>query len=124
MDIKIRSPQGQKVNLSGVIKQLLDGIISAFHEQDGLLDPVAIKRLVALLGKNSREIEDLLYDSESAVLGKRKSIHPFRKGIQWNPADDLRTAIKVSLEDSLDGQKWLISGELFSVVQQIPELNI
>lgn len=115
LNIKIQSPKDKKVNLAAVIKPLLDGIISAFHEQNGSPDIVSTNRLATLLGKPPREIEKMLCNSQAAVLGKRNLIHPFREGIQWNPADDLCMAVKVTLEDSLAGQEWQMSGELFTV---------
>lgn len=116
----LKAPQGQKLNLASAIKPILDGFISAFHVQDGLPDPVVTARLAALLGENPQKVWELLCDSRLAILGKRKLVHPFQKGIQWNPADDLCMGVKVTQEDSLIGSDWLVDGELYSLV---PTLN-
>jgi hypothetical protein len=122
LDLKIKSPKDQKVNLAAAIKSLVDGIISSFHMQDGLPDSKATVRLAELLNNTPEAITEMLCNTRLAVLGKRKLIHPFMDGIQWNPADDCCMAVRVVLEDCLDGEDWFISGKLFTVSETVKML--
>ena len=57
----------------------------------------------------------MLSDIQSAVLGSRNLIHPFGKGIQWNPADDLFMQIEVTINNSKNADTWNLSGEIYEL---------
>lgn len=102
-------------NLAAVIKPLLDGIICAFHAHNGTNNSIVTWRLAARLGERKSVIENMLMDQSSAILGTRNLLHPFGKGIQWNPADDFCIAAKILLEDYMEESAWALDGEIFTL---------
>jgi hypothetical protein len=107
-------PSGKKVNLTYIVKPLIDGVISAFHSYFGDdINEVAI-RLASLLDKEKNEIIDLLLEEKSAVLGRREVIRTFQKGIQWNPADDFCFQIDIKTYNA-SSLNWVIDGELYTI---------
>lgn len=116
ISIKVMAPLSTKINLAGVLKPLLDGIISSFHSHiDIKRDVNVFKRLATRLKKDEFEIKNKLSETKNAVLGSRCLLHPFGKGIQWNPADDLFTQIKVVLDTSKEYEYWSFSGEIYTI---------
>lgn len=74
-----------------------------------------VERLAKYLGESESAAEDLLGDERRAVLGKRKLLHPFGQGIQWNPADDSCVTAKILLNDSMEDGIWSVDGDIFAV---------
>lgn len=111
----INSPIGTEINLASVIKPLLDGIISSFHLHDGTDILEITKRLSKLVGNEELNLEKMLISSQTAVLGRRKLLHRFRQGLQWNPADDSCMIAEILLDDSLEKGKWSLSGEIYTI---------
>lgn len=116
LELKISAPKGTRINLAAAIKPLLDGIISGFHSHDGSYNSSVIGRVAQSLGEEESDIEEMLMDKSINVLGKRKLLHPFGKGIQWNPADGLCIVAKVYIDDKILGSNWSLDGEIFTVV--------
>lgn len=113
--INIGVPIGKTVNLSGICKPLLDGIISAFHSYSGTeLDEMAI-RLSSLLGKDKNEITNLLMDEQIAILGQKEFIRRYQKGVQWNPSDDIWYQIQLITYKS-NGANWELDGEVYTLI--------
>ncbi|MFT4295850.1 MAG: hypothetical protein QM582_10610 [Micropruina sp.] len=100
-------------NLAGLVKPVLDGVISAFHSHAGEAEQVA--RRLADLGIGEYDlIRRWLADARWAALGPRQLVRPFGpRGVQWNPADDHCVAAAVTIDPTPgDGPRWQLSGEL------------
>ncbi len=116
LTVRVSPPAGARVNLGGLVKALLDGIIAGLHAHDGSkLDEVA-SRLATRLDAEPHDIRSALMDSTHAILGQRSLLHPFGKYVQWNPADDLLVAgeLEVATEPTAEGSSGF-SGELYRV---------
>lgn len=103
-------------NLAGKLKYMIDGITAAFHSHTGKDLSEISQRIAVKLSIPARDIADILIDSQYAVLGKRRLVWLFRKGIQWNPADDRFAFIKILIKPSADSYTRL-SGKIFTVSQ-------
>jgi hypothetical protein len=64
------------------MKPLLDGMISAFHQHDSSNIDEVVLRLKKYINLLTQQIENLLLDSENAILGIRNLIQPYRNGTQ------------------------------------------
>ena len=118
LDIQLNIPEAAKCNLTALIKPLLDGIISAFHQQSIPCENIVLQRLSALTGSSVEKTERLLYEVVYPVLGERKIVLAFKKGIIWNPGDDACIACRVKVQRSVDNKSWSMDGRLFSVVSE------
>ncbi|MBI3747612.1 MAG: hypothetical protein HY262_01995 [Chloroflexi bacterium] len=92
-------PEGVWVNLAALAKPLIDGTIAAFHEHDDpeSLDLVAT-RVGAQVSVPAGDVRSLLRRNAAGVLGSRRLLWPWRDGVQWNPADDRLSAVRIGLE--------------------------
>ncbi len=115
LELKINAPRGTRINLAAAIKPLLDGIISGFHSHDGTYNSIVIGRVAQSLGVEVSVIEHMLMDKSIEVLGTRNLLHPFGKGVQWNPADELCIVAKVVVDECRVGSNWSLDGEIFTV---------
>lgn len=115
IELKITAPKGTVINLASVIKPLLDGIICAFHTHDGTDNATVVNRLAQRLSIGKSVVVDLLMDMETGILGKRNLVHPFGKGVQWNPADDLCVVAMILLNDCMEDNTWSLDGNIFTV---------
>ena len=111
IEVKITAPRA--INLTSIIKPLLDGLICAFHRYDGNINDDILNVLFSQIGVDKSTLKDMLIDNNFNVLGKRNLIWKRGNSVQWNPADDLCVAIRVML-DIRQGD-WKIDGKLFSV---------
>lgn len=112
--INIGVPVGKTVNLTGICKPLLDGIISALHSYSGLeLDEMAI-RLSSILGKEKNEIANLLIDEQIAILGAKEVVRRYQNGVQWNPSDEICYQIQLRTYKS-NGANWEIGGKVYTL---------
>ena len=115
MTVRVHAPRSQALNLTAVVKPLLDGIIAGLHSHDGsLIDGVAT-RLATKLATDPKTIKRALMDTRNDVLGKRRLVHTWRDSVQWNPADDQLVAAEVLIDTVADGRHWVVSGELYEV---------
>jgi hypothetical protein len=112
--INLGVPKGKKVNLAGVCKPILDGVISAFHCYNGSDINEVATRLASLINIEKNEVIDLLQDERYSVFGEREVVRRFQKGIQWNPADDLCYQIELTTYETT-GANWLIDGEIYTL---------
>ncbi|MEH6908552.1 DUF6946 family protein [Neobacillus drentensis] len=112
--INLGVPIGKKVNLVGICKPLIDGIISAFHSYAGNDLDEMVSRLSKLLNEDKSLISNLLVEEKAAHLGKREVVRRFQKGVQWNPADDYCYQIELKTFKA-DGANWEIGGELYTI---------
>ena len=112
------------INVTLLLKPLLDGLISAFHSHTG----EKLEEFSCLLGSILRveplAIEPLLLQHQRAILGSRAllSSRKSRSGIQWQPADDLCVACEVFVQRHADPQ-WWIAGSLFAVEDRLQGLT-
>lgn len=117
LNLRVNVPQGTLLNIAGVMKPLLDGIISAFHSHDGNNLAELAQRLAALSSQDQLDIEGMLTDRTLNCLGVRRLLHPFMRGVQWNPADDVCVSAKIVLNPSEGFRHFSFDGELYTVVQ-------
>lgn len=68
-----------------VMKPLLDGVICAFHGEDG-----ETKAMVSELFGEQRANELLTGSENLNLLGNRKYLKRYQNGFKWNPADEAR----------------------------------
>jgi hypothetical protein len=83
--------------VAGLVKPVLDGLISALHQHDGSHQESLMGRLSVLGDPDA--LWRLLVDPTVAILGARQLLRPHGgSGVAWNPADDLCTAFRVRRE--------------------------
>ena len=96
------------------LKVILDGVISAFHADDGSGEAMVLERVAAAATVPVEQARAMLANRDRNVLGARRLAHRFRGGIQWNPADDRCVAGDVTMGvDDAPGSNCL--GRLFAV---------
>lgn len=124
LELTVELPNGARVNLAALAKPLIDGVVAAFHEHDdpASLDLVA-SRIGVQIGVPVDEARSLLDRSAVGILGPRRLLWPWRDGVQWNPADDRCSAIRIRCEprdatDLCGGAR--IRGSLIEIARQSP----
>ena len=112
--LTLEVPRTATASAVHLLKPLLDGTISAFHDYVGPdLDQMSL-RLAAALREEQPRIRSLLAGSGLAVLGPRRVIGGWGETTQWNPADDLCVSGSLLIHRE-DSQRWLLSGEIARV---------
>lgn len=114
LTITIAVPAGVKARVVDLLKPLLDGLISSLHVHNGAKLLAVSQNLALMLGLSADEIQKLLCEEETAVLGQRCLLWLWSKSVQWNPADDRCLAAEVLLLP-YDGTQWRLSGRIFGV---------
>ena len=99
LEITVELLRGARVNLATLAKPLIDGTIAAFHEHgdSASLDLVA-SRVGAQISVPDEDVRSLLSRNAAAILGSRRLLWPWRDGVQWNPADDRCSAVRIGCE--------------------------
>lgn len=120
MTITIHQPPGRSLNLSAVIKPLLDGVIAALHSHDGSALEDVSNRLADKLATSPSTIARALKETQGACLGQRTLVRPFQQFVQWNPADDRLVAADIVVDRNTNERPWSLSGELFLVQSKSP----
>lgn len=111
--LTISAPAQHHFDLAKVVKPLTDAFISALHCYSGeQLEEVAT-RVSLRLACPPDEIRELLLDTRSALLGPRAVPHPWRKVVQWSPADDGLVACEILRETSPGDSAIEVRGCLF-----------
>jgi hypothetical protein len=87
LGLRLRLTTRQPVNAAAMVKPLVDGVLSAFHQHDGTDANTVSERLSATLGVPSETIAALLADQAHAVLGETRLLWPWGTSVQWSPAD-------------------------------------
>ncbi len=96
----------------GLVKVLVDGVVSALHTHDASqLAPIS-ERLGRRLRTSPAEVAALLSANPSGVLGERRLVWPFGDFVQWNPADDAIVHLQMTTSPSA---AWQLSGEVRDV---------
>ncbi len=78
-----RPPGSDQPSLVGMVKVLVDGVVSALHTHDGTHLEVVADRLSERLRVSPEEVAALLTHNAAAVLGARRLLWPFRRFVQW-----------------------------------------
>lgn len=106
--IKLSVPKAKTVNLTTVVKPLLDGVICAFHSADYQLQEES-SLIAARLGVSAQQF--LCTDTD--ILGEHRFIYPYRgSSVKWNPQDDRCVAFEIEVERNDDGE-CSFSGEIY-----------
>lgn len=100
--------------LVSILKPLLDGVISAFHQHEGAIPTALVERTAVAAGLEPRVTFERLLSARQAVLGPRRVVRPTANRVAWNPRDDDCVACVVTAHP--DGPTRM-SGEIFSVVE-------
>lgn len=108
----VRVPRETRTNAARLIKPLFDGILASFHAHDGSEVAKVSARLSEALDTGSGKIEKLLLDRDREVLGMRRLLWPWRKTVQWNPADDRIVAAELLVTVAEPGLSMQVEGEL------------
>jgi hypothetical protein len=116
--VQVRPPHGVQPVWGGLVKGIFDGVISAFqaHTDTAILPDVA-ERLATVLPADRVEIAERLIDQRRAVLGVvPRLVKPYRKGVQWNPADHHCVAGELLAAKAVDS-RWAIKGEIVELAR-------
>ena len=98
---------------ASVMKPLLDGVICAFHGEEG-----ETKAVVRELFGESRATE-LLADSERLNLfGEREYLKRYRNGFKWNPADEAKYLRFVWIIVKEDKKEYKMSGSIYQILEK------
>ena len=122
MQVAVANDLGIELNLAldkpqrsiYLLKPLVDGILAALHQYIGDdVAEVAIRIAKQLTTVSFEEVVMKLLDPHHTVMGPRRVVHRFGRGVQWNPADD--RLVHLALHTRLQaGQEMKCEGRLFS----------
>lgn len=112
LDVEIGRPVSDQRALLGLIKVLVDWLVSALHAHDGRDVDVVTERLGSRIGVEASVLSDLLLDDQLAVLGTRRLLWPYRQFVQWNPADDAIVDLRLT---TTPAAAWTTSGTVRSL---------
>lgn len=97
--IKLSVPKTKTVNLTSVVKPMLDGVICAFHSADQCLQKES-SLIASRLGVPKQQ----LLSSDNDILGPHRFIYPYRENsVKWNPRDNHCLAFEIEAEHNNDG---------------------
>lgn len=97
LSITVSPPARWRGNLSGLIKPLTDGIVSALHNHVGSVDHITDRASSIDLTLTTGELTALLARTGPAPLGAVRLLTPRGAGVQWQPADDRIVALDVRI---------------------------
>jgi|GEM_PF-1383775 len=104
--ITLTVPESKKsIQPVSVMKQLLDGVICAFHGEDGEKTKEAVKKRFGL-EKNNNELFEA---SKLNIFGNHNYL---TKSNRWNPEDD-RLQFGWIIVNSSEGEKYKMSGSIY-----------
>lgn len=101
-----RPPATARPALLSMVKILVDGFVSALHIHDGSDLDVVAERLGTRLVVPPDRVAEALSVNAGGVLGLRRLLWPFRDFVQWNPADDIISWLRVMTHTS---SRWQLS---------------
>lgn len=114
LDMELHVPGRTGLNVTSVMKPLLDGTISAFHSYEGLPPVEVLGRLARHLVVSESAIESALVNETGAILGARRLVVSRGEGVQWNPADELCQLCKIRV--TYGAQEYAVRGSIFSIL--------
>lgn len=113
LELTISVPQRTNVNVAGLVKPVLDGVVSAFHVHDGSKLAEVSERLSHLVGVPEAAIEEQLMRGHRAIFGPTNLVHPRGQGVQWSPADHLCRKAAIIIVTHTNDPAWSISGRMY-----------
>jgi len=119
--VRVRCPRTANLearSLPELVKDLLDGLVSAYHSH-GPHDPdsEAAARLAAKGLELPAPVAAVLADPAWAALGPRRLVHLRPTGgVAWSPADDLCVAADIRFAQGTVSDQWEVDGELLTAV--------
>lgn len=114
LDLTLHRPPGSgPPAMLGMIKVLVDGVVSALHRHDGSQLELLAERLSGRLAVPADHVARLL-TGNAAVLGTRRLLWPYREFVQWNSADDAIASLRVG---TMPSSTWLLSGRLTKLAE-------
>jgi hypothetical protein len=116
LELVIHGPADRKVNLTSVIKPLVEGVLASLHHHNGALLQEVSKELSEKLNIEKSIVSKLLTETKSSVLGERSLVLPYQKRIKWYPNDQILAYVNITYKDTLESKDWEMSGELFGVL--------
>jgi hypothetical protein len=91
-------PEGPAINVAGIAKPLLDGLLAGLDHHDGS-DLAYLAGIVAgELRIDPQEVGGLLMESGGTLFGPRTALRRWGQGVQWNPPDDLCVAAEILVQ--------------------------
>lgn len=112
LDVEVGRPDDDRRALLGLVKALVDGLVSALHAHDGQDLDTVTERLSSRLGVEAAALAVLLLDDRLAVLGTRRLLWPYRNFVQWNPADDIIVDLRLT---TTPAPTWTTTGTVRSL---------
>ena len=110
--IRLRAPLGPRgINLAGLMKPLLDGLIAGFHSHCKELEQELVLRIASQLGPAVSERQIRQWMTDAGPLGARLL---FGKS-GWNPRDNDCVAVELMLKRDSQNTCWSWSGSLHGV---------
>jgi len=110
LEVTLEHPPGSRHRPAlSAMKAVVDALIATLHAHSGSHADEIAARLSARLHRAEAGIVAELMDDSAAVLGRRRLLWPYRRFVQWNPADDCLDFIRVSARP---GEAWRIGGRL------------
>lgn len=97
LSITVSPPAGWRGSLSGLIKPLADGIVSALHTHAGPVDQIVDRASSIDPTLTAGELTALLARTGPAPLGAVRLLTPWGAGVQCRPADDGIVALDVRI---------------------------
>ena len=108
--IKLSVPKTKTVNLTTVIKTMLDGVICAFHSADQCLQKES-----GLIASRLEVPKQQLLSTDNDILGVCRFIYSYRgNSVKWNPQDNRCFAFEIEVEHNDDGV-CRFSGEIYDL---------
>lgn len=108
--IELTVPDSKKsIHPVSVMKHLLDGVICAFHGEDGEKTKEAVKERFLKNGLKDEKIEKFFETSKLNIFGKHNYL---TKSNRWNPEDD-RLQFGWIIVNSSEDEKYKMSGSIY-----------
>ncbi|MCW4000916.1 MAG: tetratricopeptide repeat protein [Candidatus Bathyarchaeota archaeon] len=120
--LKITVPIWITCSFMDLVKPLIDGSVSAFHQHNGANEEAVAEHLTSTLEVRAQDIINYLRDSTYAVLGQRNLFWLRQNGIQWNPSDQDCIAVELLFGSSNEAMVEF-QGELFEVIPKMIHLQ-
>lgn len=93
--IAVAPPPGWRGSLAGLLKPLVDGLLSAMHAHDGPVRPLLDRASAIDPSLTPNELAALLDQPRLAPVGRVALLIPRAAGVMWLPADDRVVALDV-----------------------------
>ncbi|WP_300012645.1 hypothetical protein [Pseudonocardia sp.] len=97
LSITVSPPAGWRGSLSGLIKPLADGVVSALHNHADPVDQIVDRASSIDPTLTTGELTALLARTGPAPLGTVRLLTPRGAGVQWLPADDGIVALDIRI---------------------------